>query len=746
MPKKDKKDKSKAKHIEDVSQSSEPSDDIPYVDRLRERFMENHDPTIMLKPEERLSLEWRDITYVVPIVKRTCCKVKEKTEKAILRDVSGCIPAGSLLGILGPSGAGKTTFLNVLSRKLRSKKITGEVTVNHMHASRRQFQHISGFVAQDDVLLGSLTCEEALMFAARLKLPASVPESQQIATARALLKNLGLWHVKDHLIGYTGAASRNTGLARGLSGGERKRVSVCFEMVSNPKILFLDEPTSGLDSFAAKAVMENLRDLAFYGRTIVATIHQPSAEIFRMFDYLLLLAEGQTVYFGPAHEAIKHFSTLGINPPPNVNPADFLLKTIHIPPKDVLKAAEEQKQAGELMLSRSRELKRSRGEIMDEELAVDVEAAHHVAGLRAASHEQVQRLIDGYKASHHSLHVSAQLDAGGTPHSSKDGKKKMKHHEEILLQSSQDRDETIAMDTKKSKKGKKKIGIEVPKGYTAGYFKQFRLLLMRGTVNLFREPALIKARMFQALAISILAGLIWLRLKKDQAGAADRYSAIFFVLTSAVFGSLNGPTFVFPSERAVYFREKSSNMYSSLIYYISKFVVELPSNIVFPFISTTIVYWMVGFNDSVIPWLVMCGFSMLLNMVGHAVGMFLTCVILDTGLVIKIQPLIVLPLMIFSGFFVNTDSIRDYFVWLEAISFLKYAFRACCNAVFSLGDKLIFSCPPNTVCRFYDGNDVLKSLNLLGHPLWKDAVILVGICFGFHLVAYIGLYIHTRRM
>jgi ABC-type multidrug transport system ATPase subunit len=644
---------------------------------------------------------------------------------------------------LGPSGAGKTTFLNVLSRRLRSKKVSGEITVNNAHASRLQFQHLSGFVAQDDVLMGSLTCEEALMFAARLKLPDSIPEEQQIATARSLLKNLGLEHVKDHLIGYTGAASRNTGLQRGLSGGERKRVSVCFEMVSNPKILFLDEPTSGLDSFAARAVMENLRDLSFYGRTIIATIHQPSAEIFRMFDYLLLLAEGQTVYFGPAHKAVQHFQTLGINPPANVNPADFLLKTIHIPPKEVLKIEEEQSEA-EVMLSRSREIMRQKGVSADQEME-DLEAHNHVSGLRAATHEQVEKLIDGYRSSKWAAKVDEQLglnSASGAKNGKKSKKSHSRHTSSNVDGDDDDGDDGIAV---VSKKDKKKLEIDIPHGYTAGYFKQFRLLVGRGVVNLIREPALLKARIFQAVAISLLAGLIWLRLKKTQAGAADRFSSIFFIMTSAVFGALNGPTFVFPSERGVFFREKSSNMYSSGIYYLSKFLVELPSNIVFPFISTTICYFMIGFNDSVVPWLIMCGFAILLNIVGHAVGMALTCIILDTGIVIKIQPLIILPLMIFSGFFVNADSVRNYFVWLEAISFLKYAFRASCNAVFSLGKKLVFECPGG-LCRFRDGHDVLVSLSLTGHPIWIDAVILLGIALGVHIIAFIGLYIHAKRL
>lgn len=681
--------------------------------------------------------------------------------------------------------------------------------MNGAHASRHQFQHLSGFVAQDDVLMGSLTCEEALMFAARLKLPSSIPDDEKVAHARSLLRNLGLEHVKDHLIGYTGAASRNSGLARGLSGGERKRVSVCFELVSNPKILFLDEPTSGLDSFAARAVMENLRDLAFYGRTIVATIHQPSAEIFRMFDYLLLLAEGQTVFYGPAHLALAHFKSMGIVPPNNVNPADFMLKAIHVPSKEAVKAEEEAEEATAAMLSHSKELKRSNGTIEMSRME-DLEANDHASGLRAATKEQVNTLISGYRRSKFNAKVNYELGLGKynpdpngvaakkkAKHAKKTGSEELDgedgqtlrdstrnyltYDEEVELEEEHgdfifgSTDAAVVASKTSSKKHKKnkssssdkslkdfagepsdnanlvhrrsdsKLAVDVPKGYSAGYFRQFWLLTGRAFTNLVRDPSLLRARAFQAIAISLLAGLIWLRLKKTQAGAADRYSSTFFILTSNVFGALNGPTFVFPSERGVFFREKASNMYSTGIYYLTKYMAELPSNIIFPIISTTISYWMIGFNDHPVPWLVLCGFSILLNIVGHAVGMLLTCAILDTGIVIKIQPMIVLPLMIFSGFFVNDASVRNYFVWLDALSFLKYAFRGSCNAIFSLGKTLVFQCPASG-CRFANGHDVLVSLNFIGKPIWEDAIILLGYGTALHIFAFIALYIHVKTM
>lgn len=567
--------------------------------------------------------------------------------------------------------------------------------MNGVHATRSQFHYLSGFVAQDDVLLGTMTAREALLFAAQLKLPQTLTLQEQIDQGLLLLKKLGLSHVQDQYIGYTGAAAQNSGLARGLSGGERKRVSVCFEMVSNPKILFLDEPTSGLDSFAAKSVMENLRDLSFYGRTIIATIHQPSAEIFRMFDYLLLLADGQTVYYGPAHLAIPYFKSIGIHPAPNINPADFFLKSIHVPPPEE-----------NAMLLQNR-----------------LENIEEAKGMRTATHEQVERLIAEYKKSTYYADIQQKLKIDDN-----DEPIKKKNRKELNLEI----------------KNSKSSLVEVSKGYIAPYHTQFNLLLKRSFINTLREPSLLKSRTIQAFGIAVLAGLIWLRLNYTQAGAQDRVSSLFFIFTSATFGALNGPTFVFPSERAVFFREKSSNMYSTGIYYLSKYLTELPINVILPVISTTILYWMIGFNNSPIPWLILTAFTILLNITGNALGMALSCSILNTGIVIKIQPLIILPLMLFGGFFLNSSSVPNYFIWLEYLSFIRYAFRAGCNAIFTLGDPLTFQCP-NNMCPYPNGEAIVKSLDFVGHPIYIDAIILLGMTFGIHLIAFGFLLFHAKR-
>jgi len=158
---------------------------------------------------------------------------------------------------------------------------------------------------------------------------------------QALLKAMGLWEVRHNFIGFTGRFARTSGVKRGLSGGERKRVSIAVELITYPKILFLDEPTSGLDAYTARVIMTMLRKLAFMGHTVVATIHQPSAKIFQLLDQLsktkknficeynelndedlVVLAEGQIVYAGPAEKVLDYFQDLGYPCPRHRNPAE----------------------------------------------------------------------------------------------------------------------------------------------------------------------------------------------------------------------------------------------------------------------------------------------------------------------------------------------------------------------------------------------------------------------------------------
>jgi ABC-type multidrug transport system ATPase subunit len=171
------------------------------------------------------------------------------------------------------------------------------------------------------VILDTMTVREALLFAAELKLPKAMPHADKIKRAMDVADLLNLHGCLDNLVG--------SSLIKGISGGEKRRLSLGMEMITNPSILYLDEPTSGLDSYTAYKVARILRNVAHrYGRTVVCTIHQPSSEVYNVFDDLIVLAEGQVLYHGPVANMVPYFATLGYTCPNNFNPADFLFLDI----------------------------------------------------------------------------------------------------------------------------------------------------------------------------------------------------------------------------------------------------------------------------------------------------------------------------------------------------------------------------------------------------------------------------------
>ena len=174
-----------------------------------------------------------------------------------------------------------------------------------------------GFVTQDDLMWQTLTVEATLTYASELRLPESLPRDQKAARVEHIICLLGLEKCRGTQIG--GA------LQRGVSGGERKRVSIALELLTDPALLLLDEPTSGLDSTIAAKLIATLRGLSMAGRAIVASIHQPSTRVFRSFDVVMLLAEGRVLYYGPSDDVGAHFGALGHALPSSMNPAEWLL-------------------------------------------------------------------------------------------------------------------------------------------------------------------------------------------------------------------------------------------------------------------------------------------------------------------------------------------------------------------------------------------------------------------------------------
>ena len=240
-------------------------------------------------PFQPIDLAWRNIHYSVMVNPQD--GGKGKVARKLLDGISGYARAGQLTALMGSSGAGKTTLMDVLAGRKTAGCIEGEILVNGHPKVTATFNRMCGFCEQTDMHWATQTVREALRFSAALRLPAEVTAAQREAFVSEVLDILELTPIADRIIGDSELP--------GLSPGQLKRVTIGVELVSNPPVLFLDEPTSGLDSRAALIVMRVVKRISLTGRAVLCTIHQPSAELFSMFDRLLLLQTGgQEVYFG----------------------------------------------------------------------------------------------------------------------------------------------------------------------------------------------------------------------------------------------------------------------------------------------------------------------------------------------------------------------------------------------------------------------------------------------------------------
>jgi len=235
---------------------------------------------------------------------------------AILKGVSGFLAPGTLTAIMGPSGCGKSTLLDILADAKEVGRVQGDILLNGTPRTA-DFRSAAAYVMQDDNTHTCLTVRETFWFVCEMRLPPSVSKKQRLARVQETLRDIDLEHVADTRIG--------DDVSGGLSGGQRRRVTIGIELINRPSLLLLDEPTSGLDAYGALQVVTSLRRFADRGQTLACTIHQPRADTFGLFDKLLLMYLGETMYFGPITSIYDHFEGCGVSVQRDLNPADFIV-------------------------------------------------------------------------------------------------------------------------------------------------------------------------------------------------------------------------------------------------------------------------------------------------------------------------------------------------------------------------------------------------------------------------------------
>ncbi|KAL4028036.1 hypothetical protein IC575_011228 [Cucumis melo] len=533
-----------------------------------------------------LTLKFEDVSYSIKIQtnKRRCLSLRNNesqsnSTRTILNGVSGVVRPGELLAMLGTSGSGKTTLLTALAARLPGK-ISGAITYNDKPFSSSIKRKV-GFVSQDDVLYPHLTVLETLTYAAMLRLPNKLTYDEKVAQTEMIIAELGLTRCRNSVIG--------GGLLRGISGGERKRVSIGHEMIVNPSLLLLDEPTSGLDSTTAQRIVATLRGLARGGRTLVMTIHQPSTRLYRMFDKVVVLSDGSPIYSGDASRVMPYFESIGYLPPFNlINPADFLLDLANGIAPDSIREDQVEHFHGGLLLDRQ-----------DDQNSIK------------------QSLIASFRKN-----LYPQIKA------------------QILTETN-----ISTVDARSnSLRGRKK------NEWTTSWWEQFKILLKRGLRER-RHESYSGLRIFQVMSVSFLSGLLWWH--SDPSHIQDQVGLIFFFSIFWGFFPLFNAIFAFPLERPMLNKERSSGMYRLSSYYMSRTAGDLPMELVLPTVFVTVTYWMGGLNPSMIPFLLTLLVVLLNVLVSQGLGLALGAILMEVKQATTLASVTMLVFLLVGGYYIE---------------------------------------------------------------------------------------------
>uniref|UniRef100_A0A7N0U4Q4 ABC transporter domain-containing protein n=1 Tax=Kalanchoe fedtschenkoi TaxID=63787 RepID=A0A7N0U4Q4_KALFE len=590
---------------------------------------------------------------------------------------------------MGPSGSGKSTLLDALSGRLAGNVVmSGSVLLNGKK-KRLDYGGVA-YVTQEDSFLGTLTVKETLTYSANLRFPTTMSKRDIDAIVEDTIGEMGLEDCADRVIG-------NWHL-RGISGGEKKRLSIGLETLTRPSLLFLDEPTSGLDSASAFFVVQTLRSISRQGKTVVSSIHQPSSEVFALFDDLCLLSGGETVYFGEASSAVEFFREAGFPCPSRRNPSDHFLRCINSDFDAVTKTLKESfKMAASFKMNASFRLQFYEAD--DLERAADPVHKMATAQIKAI-------LIDKYKISYYNAKTKARI-------------------QEIL---------DIEGLTAKPRRGSK-----------ATWWKQLRTLTMRSLVNMSRDIGYYWLRVAIYVILSVCVGTIFFNIGTSYKAIFARGACGAFITGFMTFMAIGGfPSFL--EELKVFYKERLNGHYAVNVYVLSNFLSALPFLVGMSVATVLIVYNMVTLRPG-LSRMVYGGLDLIVSIsiveslmmiIASLVPNFLMGIIVGAG---------TLGIMIMTAGFFRTLADLPKPFWRYPISYINFQAWALQGAYKNdmIGMEFESMTPGEPKLT---GEYIMESILGLdiGHSKWLDLAVIICILIIYKLIFFAVLKLKERSM
>ncbi|KAL7129465.1 hypothetical protein ABFS83_13G067900 [Erythranthe nasuta] len=563
-----------------------------------------------------------------------CFTPKTSPKKTIIKNVNLEAKPGEITAIAGPSGAGKTTLLEILAGKIPPRKFSGQVLANGNPINPRNIPRLSGYITQDHALFPLLTVQETLTYSALLRLPAGSRRATY-QSVKKLMKELGLDHIASSRIGGGG------GPTGGISGGERRRLSIGVELVHDPTILLIDEPTSGLDSASALRIISLLKLTASdRHKTVILTVHQPGFRILELFDKLVLLSNGSVLHHGSLNSLRESLECAGHRIPPRINVLEFAIETTN--------------RGGD--------------------------------GLRISETITEERK------------QNQNQDKGGNS-------------------SPIDHNNNNNTYTKNPQ------------------FREITILCERFGKNIFRTKELFAARVLQSIFVGIILGTVYMKISDDQSKIAQQTRLGFFAFSlSFLLSSTTEGLPIFLQERTIFTRETFAGAYRVSSYVAANAIVFFPFLLLVALLYSTPSYWLVGLRPDLGGFLYFTLVVWAVVLMSNSFTAFCGAVVPNYIMGTSVTAGLMGCFFLFSGFFIEKESIPDYWMFMHYLSLFKYPFESLVINEYGGGG-----------CAVVGGDEFLKRQGLEKTKKWSNLGVMLGFVLGYRVLCFCVLWYRSYR-